>query len=263
LRANGTVESLSSINSKELRSLRNKVITARNCVISVFGDIKTDDVVKLVEEKLISMPAGETAARNLPATSKLVSSSVVEAQKDKAQAILMVGYHGADIYSSDRYALELIDEASSDLGSRFFVRIREQMGLAYFVGASQMQGLAGGVFLFYLGTDPVKLEPVKTALLEEINRLAATGLGEDELERAKKKLIGQQQIGNQSNDAFGHMAALDELYGLGYDHYKQLEKAVTAVTTADIKRVAKKYFLDQLPVIAIVRPPDGGASTNS
>ena len=31
-------------------------------------------------------------------------------------------------------------------GSRFFVRIREQMGLAYYVGASQMQGLVPGLF---------------------------------------------------------------------------------------------------------------------
>ena len=68
--------------------------------------------------------------------------------KDKAQGVLMVGYRGADVFSPDRYALELIDEASSDLGSRFFVRIREEMGLAYFVGSSQMQGLVPGLVHF-------------------------------------------------------------------------------------------------------------------
>ena len=80
----------------------------------------------------------------------------------------MVGYRGADMFSPDRYALELIDEASSDLGSRFFIRIRDEMGLAYYVGASQMQGLVSGLFAFYLGTDPAQLEPVKAALLDEI-----------------------------------------------------------------------------------------------
>ena len=35
---------------------------------------------------------------------------------------------------------------------------------AYYVGASQMQGLVPGLFSFYLGTDPQKIEPVKTAL---------------------------------------------------------------------------------------------------
>ena len=128
----------------------------------------------------------------------------------------MVGFPGVDVFSPDRHALELIDEASSDLGSRFFVRIREQMGLAYYVGASQMQGLVPGLFAFYLGTDPAKIEPVKTALLEEIGKLASDGLSAEELARAKKKLVGQQQIANQSNDTFGYQCALDELYGLGF-----------------------------------------------
>src|ERR1041385_5327715 len=111
------------------------------------------------------------------------------------------------------------------------------MGLAYYVGASQMQGLVPGLFAFYLGTDPAKLELVQTALLDEIGRLAATGLTSDELARAKKKLIGQQWIANQSNDSFGYMAALDELFGLGFDHYQKLEESIESITAADIKRV--------------------------
>jgi len=172
----------------------------------------------------------------------------------------MVGYRGADIFSPDRYALQLIDEASSDLGSRFFIRIREQMGLAYYVGASQMEGLVPGLFAFYLGTDPQKIEPVKTALLDEISKLASDGLSSEELARAKKKLIGQQEIANQSNDSFGYQCALDELYGLGFNYYKSLQRNVDAVTLDDIKRVAAKYFRDQPYVLATVRPPQGAAA---
>ena len=127
------------------------------------------------------------------------------------------------------------------------------MGLAYYVGASQMQGLVPGLFAFYLGTDPGKLELVRVALLDEIEKLAATGLTNDELARAKKKLIGQQRIANQSNDSFGYMAALDELYGLGFDHFKKLEAEIEMITPADIRRVAAKYF-QQPYVLATVRP---------
>jgi zinc protease len=186
----------------------------------------------------------------------LSKPETVESRKDKAQGVIMVGFRGASLSSPDRYALELIDEASSDLGSRFFIRIREQMGLAYYVGASEMQGLVPGLFAFYLGTDPEKIEPVKTAFLDEIHKLANEGLTPVELERAKKKLIGQQEIANQSNDAFGYHCALDELYGLGFDYYKQLEHDVNAVTLEDIKTVAAKYFRDQSYVLATVRPPE-------
>ena len=119
-----------------------------------------------------------------------------------------------------------------------------------------MQGLVPGLFAFYLGTDPQKIEPVKVAFLDEIHKLANEGLTQVELERAKKKLIGQQEIANQSNDAFGYHCALDELYGLGFDYYKQLEHDVNTVTLEDTRKVAAKYFRDQAYVLATVRPPD-------
>ena len=82
-----------------------------------------------------------------------------------------------------------------------------------------------------------------------------------ELQRAKKKLIGQQEIANQSNDAFGYHCALDELYGLGFDYYKQLEHNVNAVTLEDTKNVAAKYFRDQPYVLATVQPPNSANAT--
>src|SRR5438094_5289528 len=148
------------------------------------------------------MKPGALALTDARPSMPLGKPETVENRKDKAQGVIMVGFRGASLSSPDRYALELIDEASSDLGSRFFIRIREQMGLAYYVGASQMQGLVPGLFAFYLGTDPQKIEPVKTALLDEIHKLANEGLTRDELARAKKKLIGQQEIANQSNEEF-------------------------------------------------------------
>jgi zinc protease len=123
-----------------------------------------------------------------------------------------------------------------------------------------MEGLVPGLFAFYLGTDPQKIEPVKTALLDEIGKLARDGLTREELARAKKKLIGQQEIANQSNDSFGYQCALDELYGLGFDYYKSLQRNVDAVTLDDIKRVSAKYFRDQPYVLATVRPPEGAAA---
>jgi zinc protease len=256
LRGKGSAESIVALGQQDLLDFRDRYVVGQNGVISVFGNVKAAEVKEIFEKTLAGLKPGRVALTDAAQPAPLAKTIAVENLKDKAQGVLMAGYRGADMFSPDRYALELIDEASSDLGSRFFVRIREQMGLAYYVGASQMQGLVPGVFLFYVGTDPQKMEPVKTALLEEINRLASEGLTEQELARAKKKMIGQQQIANQSNDAFGYMAALDELYGLGFDHYKTLDREVEAITSGDVKRVAAKYFQNQPYVLATVRPPD-------
>ena len=166
----------------------------------------------------------------------------------------MVGYPGTTVASRDRHALELIDEASSDLGSRFFIRIREELGLAYFVGSSQMVGLANGLFTFYVGTDPRKVDLVREAFAEEIGLLAANGLTEIELTRAKKKLLGKQAIAYQSNASLAYTAALDELYDLGFLHYQEMASALEKITLEEVRAVANRYFLDQPAVTVIVRP---------
>src|SRR5207249_3565006 len=159
LRTNGSVESVQRLTQKDLLGFRDRYVVAKNGVIFVCGDVKAAEVKQLFEETLGEMKPGTLALTDARPAAPLSKTETVESRKDKAQGVIMVGYRGADLSSPDRYALELIDEASSDLGSRFFVRIREQMGLAYYVGASQMQGLVPGLFAFYLGTDPQKIEP--------------------------------------------------------------------------------------------------------
>ena len=254
LRSNGSADSVKRLTQKDLIAFRDKYLVAKNGVISVFGNVNAMEVKKVLEQVLGKMKPGALALTDAQPSAPITKTESVESNKEKAQGVIMVGYRGVDMFDKDRHALELIDEASSDLGSRFFIRIRENMGLAYFVGASQMQGLVPGLFAFYLGTDPQKIEPVKTALLDEINKLANEGLTDQELSRAKRKMIGQHQIAMQSNDSFGYQAALDELYGLGFDYYKKLDQEVNAVTLDEIRRVAAKYFRDQPYVLATVRP---------
>jgi zinc protease len=254
LRSNGSTESVQRLTQKDLIEFRDKYLVAKNGVISVFGNVSAAEVKQLFKQALGKMKPGALALTDARPSAPISKTENVESNKEKAQGVVMVGYRGVNMFDKDRHALELIDEASSDLGSRFFVRIRENMGLAYYVGASQMQGLVPGLFAFYLGTDPQKIEPVKTALLDEIRKLASEGLTEEELNRAKKKFIGQHEIAMQSNDSFGYQCALDELYGLGFDYYKKLDQEVNAVTLDEIKRVAAKYFRDQPYVLATVRP---------
>ena len=256
LPSNGSLDAVQHLTQKDLLDFRDRYVVAKNGVVYVFGDVNAAEVKQLIEQALGNLKPGALALTDAKPSVPLVKTKSVESRRDKAQGVMMVGFRGASLSSPDRHALELIDEASSDLGSRFFIRIREQMGLAYYVGASEMQGLVPGLFAFYLGTDPQKIEPVKAAFLDEIHKLANEGLTPVELERAKKKLIGQQEIANQSNDAFGYHCALDELYGLGFDYHKQLEHDVNAVTLEDIRKVAAKYFRDQPYVLATVRPPD-------
>jgi zinc protease len=265
LRLNGNPETISKLTRDDIVDFHKRFAVAKNCVISVFGDVNTEEIKRLATRLFEPMASGREALTDPPKTPLLTESKTVEKTQNKAQAVLMVAYRGADMFSPDRAALELIDEACSDLGSRFFVRIREKMGLAYFVGTTQMLGLVPGPFLFYLGTAPAKLEAVRTELLDEIDQLAKNGLSEVELTRAKEKAIGQQDIRNQSEEALAYSCALDELYGLGYNFYTTERGKYEAVTLDRAKQVCRKYFLEQPRVVAIVapEPPSASPATSS
>jgi zinc protease len=253
LRGSGTPESVARLTRDDLLAFRDRHLCARNGVLAIFGDVRADEIRALVEDALAPLPAGEPAFTTVPEPPALPASREVELIEEKEQAVLMVGFPGIDIHSPDSAALDLLDEACSDLGSRLFVRIREEMGLAYFVGSSHLSGLARGMFVFYLGTDPAKLTAVKAALHEEIAKLARDGLTAEEVSRAREKSLGQMEIRHQSNGAFAYQAALNELYGLGHSHHLTQRRQLEALTTEQIAAAARRYF-QQPAITAIVRP---------
>jgi zinc protease len=253
MRSLGRPDSVARLTRDHLIAFRDRHLCGRNGVLAIFGAVKADEVRALVEREFEALPAGQAIAPSEIALPPLVVHEAEEL-RPKQQAVIMVGYRTGGLHCPDHAALELIDEACSDLGSRLFLRIREEMGLAYFVGTSQFIGLNRGAFTFYLGTDPGERVPVMAALHDEIRKLARDGLTAEELARAKAKIIGQQDIRHQSNDAFAFSCALDELYGLGFDHYKAWRREIDAVSVGDIRRVAQQHFGDGLGLSAVARP---------
>jgi zinc protease len=150
----------------------------------------------------------------------------------------------------------MVQETCSDLGSRLFLRIREKLGLAYYVGAQNVVGLAPGYFAFYAGTEPVKAGLVEKELLSEAGLLRSEGLTAEELKRAKAKVIGQRKIARQDLGGLAITNALDELYGLGYAHTDQEDALYEAVTLEQVKAVVQKYLRADAMVIAMVRPQE-------
>src|SRR5690606_10513022 len=145
--------------------------------------------------------------------------------------------------------------ALSDLGSRLFVRIRENLGLAYYVGAQHFLGLQPGYFAFYAGTMPEKLAQVEQEMFKEIATLREHGLTADEIKRAKAKLLGQKKIARQDLGGYAVATALDELYGLGYQNCDQEDALYESVTIEQVHQVILKHLHPDKCVISTVSPP--------
>jgi zinc protease len=251
----GSEESVEKISVAGLKEFHQKLVAPNNCVLAIFGDVKITDVKAAVEKAFGNWKksGGASVPASRPAEN-LISQKRVEETRDKKQAVLVIGFAGTTIASEDKYALDLIQECCSDLGSRLFLRIREQLGLAYYVGAQNFAGLVPGYFAFYTGTEPTKAAQVEKELLAEAELLRAEGLTDEELKRAKAKLVGQKKIARQDLGNLASTSALDELYGLGWQRADFDDAKYEAVTREQTKTIAQKYLKADAFVVSIVKP---------
>ncbi len=253
----GTEETVQAITRQKVQDFHTKMMIPQNAVLAIFGDVTEAEAVACAERYLGAWTGGKQLGLNPgPApvhTAGMRASEIV----DKKQGVIVIGFPGVSIFDKDRYALDLLQEALSDLGSRLFVRIRENLGLAYYVGAQQMAGLSSGYFAFYAGTMPEKLELVETEILKEVANLRTDGLTAEELTRAKAKLVGQRKISRQDLGSYATAAALDELYGLGYANTDLEHAHYEAVTLEDMLHVTRKHLKPDYCAVSVVHPKLG------
>ena len=256
LDALGTEESVARLQVADLKSFHERYAVPENCVLAIYGDVDPDTIRTSVERTFGAWRSASGSPRPASGAGDGTLDSIkrIVETRDKKQAVMLVGWPGTTLHDADRYPLELVQEACSDLGSRLFLRIREKLGLAYFVGAQNFIGLVPGYFAFYAGTLPEKTELVEQELLKEADLLRREGLSEEELKRAKAKVIGQRKIARQDLGGLAATTALDELYGLGYAHSDSEDALYEAVTLDQVKAAAAKYLKPGALVIATVGP---------
>jgi len=248
----GTEEALAKLQSADVAAFHRRLTIPGNCVLAIYGDVEAGETKAAVEKAFGAWSAGDFKLQS--SDSRPTASKRVTDARDKKQAVVVIGFPGTSLSASDRQAMELLQEACSDLGSRLFLRIREKLGLAYYVGAQNMLGLTPGYFAFYAGTEPEKADQVEKEIFQEVELLRTESLTEPELKRAKAKIVGQRKIARQELGSFATTTALDELYGLGFSYNDSEDARIEAVTLADVRAVAQKYLRLDAAVVAVINP---------
>lgn len=254
LDVNGSEESLKFATREALLAFHKRVIVPDNCVIAIFGDVSPEEVRAAVEAKLGSWKAGGQPVVQDESSLALNGIARLDENREKKQGVIVTAFPGVSIHDGGRYALELLQEALSDLGSRLFVRIRDELGLAYYVGAQHFLGLQPGFFALYAGTAPDKLAQVEAEVFAEVEKLRNEGLSAEELKRAKAKLLGQKKIARQDLGGYAVAAALDELYGLGYENCDTEDAHYERVSIEEMHAAIRKFLQPARCVISTIRP---------
>ncbi|NNC89206.1 MAG: insulinase family protein [Akkermansiaceae bacterium] len=249
----GTADSLGGLDRDALGAHHRRFFHAGNGVLALFGDLDPAEAIASCEERLAGLPAGEAVPE---ADCAAEGTGEVEARLDKQQAVLAIGFPGATVDSPDVPALEMLHDYCANMAGPLFMRIREELGLAYFVNATQFHGQGTGLFAFYLGTSAAQVELARRELLIEIERLAMGGIPEEFFEATRTSVLSADALEGQSNRTMAQTCALDTLFGLGPHHHLDAAKRIRALTPGEVRETAAKYFGRREPVIATVLPAD-------
>jgi zinc protease len=250
----GTQESVAGLSVDSCRLLREQSVQGRNGVISIAGDVKADEIRDMVEKQFFRIAPGVKSTAGFEPMVVTAKASRHEMKLDKEQGVLVLAFPTVGLHDAAVPALSLLDEACSDMGSRLFIRIREELGLAYYVGAQAFHALGAGAFFFYVGCDPAKLDLVEEKLRGEIADMAAHGLEKGELQRAKTTWKSSWLRAQQGNSAVADGTGWDELSGLGYDYHRKLPGIMESVSATQVQETAAKFFAQDGAFVVRVKP---------
>lgn len=249
----GTKEAVEKIERADLLAHFKKHVVSGNIVLSVFGNITPSAAKNLAVRYLKKIPHepapewrhGEEESQ-LPARTKQ--------RVPKEQSILLAGFPGVAITDPRCDALTVLKTIMSGLSSDFGIAIREKRGLAYYVGAYQQVGIEPGMFVFYAGTREDAVEEVESLFDEEIGRIVTGGIREEELQRARNKIIADYETMLQDNSSLAMNCALNELYGLGHSYIFTTKQRFDTMALEDICRAAQSILSANKMAISLVLP---------
>jgi zinc protease len=253
----GTLDSIRRLTQKDLIEYYQRIVIPENMIITVVGDVDQKQVVFAAKKGFGDLKKGSFRVPSISLEATLQKKKYAKIVKMKEQAHFVLGFLGVSFHHPDSNALTVLDAALSGQGGRLFQELRDKESLAYALNFMAHPNLDPGFIGIYMGTHPNKLETAIEAVLRELKKVRDEGLTDEEIDRAKKYLIGNFEIGLQTNGAQANQMSLDELYGLGFDHYQKYPQEIQKVTKDDVNRVAKTYFNLESYTIAIIRPPSG------
>lgn len=259
LRRLGTVESIRSLGRDDLQRMHRELVQPDNCVLAIVGDVSVEEALRWSRRYLGHWKGGEFLPPSVPQEPPLREIRVATRPLPKQQTHIVLGFPGTTLNAADRFPLEVLDAVLSGQGGRLFRELRDRHGLAYSVTSFSQVGLDPGYFGTYIATSPENVEAAIRGLKTELERVTKEEITSEELERAKRYIIGTYEIGQQSHAAQAMTMGLDERYGLGFAFGKRFVRQIEGVTKEEVLQVARKYIHMDGYVLAIVGPDAKGS----
>ena len=249
----GDEAGIRALPSSTIRDFWRTTYRPANTVVAVAGDLGHDEAVDLVAAAFGSgnghIP-GFQPAPALPAGQR-----VMVGKRQTTQAQLSVGVPALHRDHPDSWTLVVLNAILGDgMSSRLFLKVREELGLAYDVSSGLVDYADAGALEVSAGVDPERLPAALDAILVELARMRDEQVGHAELGKAKRYLAGGLEL---RMDETRHVASWIGGQEALHDRVLTLEDALAAVEGVEasaILELARRLIVGDGLRLAAVAP---------
>lgn len=250
----GHMSDLQAMSRAEAAAFFKKYYGANNLTIAIVGDVDPGEMRRLAETYFGRLP---TTPRPLPVVTveppQLGEKRVTI--EEKAQPVLILGYHKQDLKDPDDPVYEVIsDIIGRGRASRLHKKLVKEQKIA--VQASGFSGFPGDKYpnmmlFFAVPSKGHTAEECEASIYQEIERLKNEPVTAEELAKAKTRSRADvlRQLGSNSGLAL-QLAYAQALAGDWRYLFHRLDQ-INAVTADDIQRVAKMAFIKKNRTVAL------------
>ena len=248
----GTPETIGALTVDQMREYWRCRYVPDNIIFSIAGNFDWDAIVAQLQDLTASWPRSE--APRLPVAAAAAPSSRVLTNARWNQEHLVLGVPSIKQGDPDYYtASVLANVLGDDTGSRLFWSVN-QTGLADQVGAGVITFSDAGMLFVIAVTQPDRARQTLEVIRRELDALQSGPVSEDELERAKSKLLTSVVIEGESTRA--RMNGLIESW-LSHHRLETLEeirRGIEAVTIDSVTAFLRAHPLNEVQVLTALGP---------
>jgi zinc protease len=227
-----------------------------NATMVVCGDVNSDDVFRLAEKYIEPIPSHTPPPPVTTQEPEQQGERRLVVKKFAQLPLLMIGYHVPQTASPDYYALQVLRTILfSGQSSRMYSRLVDKDQLAIAVDTSL--DFAFDPTLLIIIAQPkqgVAPDAVKRAIYDELDKVRAQPVSDDEISKAKNILLANFYRDMKTINGRANVLGSYEVFFGDYHKLFGAAQEYDKVTKDDVRRVAEKYFGDKNRTVATLVP---------
>ena len=191
--------------------------------------------------------------KKLPVTESKSGPAIKTYYKETDQTHLIIGVRTFPINDKRSPVMSVLATIlGKGMSSRLFVKMRDELGICYYVSADQDAYTDHGVFEISAGVDNSRVKEAIRGILEECKKLKIEFVTPAELKKVKDYMSGNILLGLETSDARGEFCAYQEIVKGKIESPDEIIAKIQAVTAEQVKALANEIFVDMKLNMAIV-----------